>query len=290
MQGSICLITGATSGIGRATAFELARRGASVVVVGRNREKCARTIERIIRNTGNPSVDYLVADLASQKEIHILAQQFQSKYSRLDVLINNAGTIAWTRQLSPDGIELTFALNHLSYFLLTNLLSGVLKSSAPSRIINVSSVAHVGAEIDLKDIQNPRRYRGFQTYGQSKLANLMFTYELARRLQSTGVTANAVHPGLVATNLPANSKMPLDWLVGPILRSILAVAGRSATRGSKTVVYLATAHDVAGVTGRYFVDEVDTPSSPASYDTNMASWLWELSSQLTGISPAGLST
>ena len=290
MQGSICLITGATSGIGRATGFELARRGASVVVVGRNREKCARTIERIIRNTGNPSVDYLLADLASQKDIHILAQQFQSKYSRLDVLVNNAGTIAWTRQLSPDGIELTFALNHLSYFLLTNLLLDVLKSSAPSRIINVSSAAHMGAEIDLEDIQNPRRYRGLQAYGQSKLANLMFTYELARRLQGTGVTANALHPGLVATNLPANSKMPLVWLAGPILRSILAVSGRSPTQGSKTVVYLATAHDVAGVTGRYFVDEVDTPSSPASYDTNMASWLWELSSQLTGISPAGLST
>ncbi len=288
MQGSICLITGATSGIGRATAFELARRGATVVVVGRNREKSARTIERIIRNTGNQSVDYLLADLASQKEIHILAQQFQSKYSRLDVLVNNAGTIAWTRQLSPDGIELTFALNHLSYFLLTNLLLDVLKSGAPSRIINVSSAAHMGAEIDLEDIQNPRRYRGLQAYGQSKLANLMFTYELARRLQGTGVTVNACHPGLVATNLPANSKMPLGWLSRPILRSILAVAGRSATQGSKTVVYLATAHDVTGVTGRYFVDEVDTPSSPASYDTNMASGLWELSSQLTGISPAGL--
>ena len=290
MPGSICLITGATSGIGRATAFELARSGANVVVVGRNREKSARTIERIIKNTGNPSVNYLLADLASQKDIHILAQQFQSKYSRLDVLVNNAGTIAWTRQLSPDGIELTFALNHLSYFLLTNLLLDVLKSGAPSRIINVSSAAHMGAEIDLEDIQSPRRYRGLQAYGQSKLANLMFTYELARRLEGTGVTVNALNPGLVATNLAANGRMPLGWISRPILRSALAVVGRNATKGSKTAVYLATAEDVAGITGKYFVDEAEVYSSSASYDIRMASSLWKLSSRLTNHSPADSST
>jgi NAD(P)-dependent dehydrogenase (short-subunit alcohol dehydrogenase family) len=283
MQESVCLITGATSGIGRATAFELARRGSAVVVVGRNNEKCARTVEEIIRNTGNSSVDYLAADLSSQRDIHTLAQQFRSKYSRLNVLVNNAGTIAWNRQMSPDGIELTFALNHLGYFLLTNLLLDILRSSAPSRIINVSSIAHMSADIDVDDVQNPKSYRARQAYGRSKLANLMFTYELARRLEGTGVTVNALHPGLVATNLAANGRMPLGWISRPVFRSALAVVGRNPTEGSKTVVYLATAEDVAGVTGRYFVDGVDVPSSAASYRTDTAGRLWELSSRLTGL-------
>ena len=290
MQESLCLITGATSGIGRATAFELARLGNTVVVVGRNNEKCTATVEEITRTTGNRSVDYLMADLSSQRDIRTLAEQFRSKYSRLDVLVNNAGTIAWKRQMSPDGIELTFALNHLSYFLLTNLLIDVLKKSAPSRIINVSSVAHMRADIDLNDIQNPKRYRALQAYGQSKLANLMFTYELARRLEGTGVTVNALHPGLVATNLAANGRMPLGWISRPILRSALAVVGRNATQGGKTPVYLATAEDVAGITGKYFVDEAEVYSSPTSYDIRMASSLWELSSRLTNPSSAGSST
>ena len=290
MQESICLITGATSGIGRSAACELARLGNTVVVVGRNEEKCAVTVEKITNTTGNRSVDYLVADLSSQIDVRALAKQFQSKYSRLDVLINNAGTIAWTRQLSSDGIELTFALNHLSYFLLTNLLIDVLRESAPSRIVNVSSVAHMRADIDLDDIQNPKSYRGLQAYGQSKLANLMFTYELARRLEGTGVTVNALHPGLVATNLAANGRMPLGWISRPILRSALAVVGRSVTKGSKTIVYLATAHDVSGVTGKYFVDKVAVPSSAASYYTDTARRLWELSSRLTNHSPEGSPT
>jgi NAD(P)-dependent dehydrogenase (short-subunit alcohol dehydrogenase family) len=283
MQESVCLITGATSGIGRATAHEMARLGWTVVVVGRDSEKCEKTVRSIMRNTGNPHVDYLVADLSYQKDIHILAGQVRERHPRLDVLINNAGAIAWTRQLSLDGIELTIALNHLGYFLLTNLLLDVLQASAPSRIINVSSSAHMGAEIDLEDIQKSKRYRWREAYGQSKLANLMFTYELARRLQGTGVDVNALHPGLVATNLPANGKLPLGWLSGPFLRLLLAVKGRSATEGARTVVYLATAKNISGVSGKYFVDERESSSSAASHDVGVARKLWAMSSNLTGL-------
>ena len=286
MQDSLCLITGATSGIGRATALELARRGWTVVLVGRDTKKCADTVERIISQTGNSSVEYLVADLSSQMEIRSLADQFRRRYPRLDVLVNNAGTVAWKRQLSTDGIESTFALNHLSYFLLTNLLLDVLRSGTPSRIINVSSAAHRGSEIDLEDVQNPRKYRGLQAYGQSKLANLMFTYELSRRLQGTGVTANALHPGLVSTNLPANNRMRLGWLAVPVLRSLIGIAGKSPAQGCRTVTYLATSEDVEGVTGKYYVDELEDPSSSASYDTSVAGRLWELSSRLTGLPSA----
>ena len=283
MKESVCLITGATSGIGRATAYEMAKRKYTVVVAGRNRQKCASTVESIIKVTGNQFVDYLVADLSSQEDIHSLSQQFQKKYARLDVLVNNAGTIAWTHQLTMDGIELTFALNHLSYFLLTNLLLDILISSAPARIINVSSTAHLNAEIKLEDIQNPRIYRGFRAYCQSKLANILFTYEIARRLQGTGLSVNAVHPGIVATNLPANGKVPLGWVTRPILRSMLAIVGSNTNQGIETVVHLATSPDVADVTGKYFVDGIETHSSKASYDANLATKLWELSCYLTSL-------
>ncbi len=284
MQESVCLITGATSGIGRASAFELARQRLTVVLVGRNYQKCAETAEKIISATGNSSVTHLVADLSSQRDIRSLAEQFRTKYSRLDVLINNAGTIAWTRQLSQDGIEMTFALNHLSYFLLTNLLLDVLVSSAPARVVNVSSSAHFGAAIDLKDVQSSRVYRPMRAYAQSKLANLMFTYEMARRICGTGVTMNAVHPGLVATNLPGNGKLPLSWIANPILRSALAIVGKGAKHGSKTVVFLATSQEVSGVTGEYFVDCAPASSSLLSHDTEAARQLWEISVQLTGLS------
>ena len=284
LQGSVCLITGATSGIGRASAFELARQGLTVVLIGRNDQKSAKTAEEIISATGNSSVTHLLADLSSQRDIRSLAEQFQSKYSRLDVLINNAGTIAWTRQLSPDGVELTFALNHLSYFLLTNLLLDVLVSSAPARVVNVSSAAHFGATIDLTDVQSSREYRAIRAYRQSKLANLMFTYEMARRIRGTGVTVNAVHPGLVATNLPANGKLPLSWIANPILRSGMAMIGKGAKQGSETVVYLATSQQVSGVTGKYFVDCAPASSSPLSLDREAAGQLWNISVQLTELS------
>ena len=288
MQQFVYLVTGATSGIGRATAHMLAKRGDTVVVVGRNSQKCIATAAAIKNKTGNQSVDYLVADLSLQKDIHTLVDRFQSKYTRLDVLINNVGTISWSKQLTHDGIELTFALNHLSYFLLTNLLLDVLISSGSSRIVNVSSVAHMRAAIDIDDIRNPTNYKAFKAYGESKLANLLFTYEMARRLKDTELTVNSLHPGVIATNLLGNGKVPLSWLTRPILRSMFALVGQNVNKGAEKVVYLSTSREISDVTGKYFVDGIEAYSSELSYDMNMAYHLWEFSSQLTGL-PSGRS-
>ncbi len=182
MQGSVCMVTGATSGIGKVTALRLAQQGTTVVVVGRSKEKSAAAVRQIEQQTGNSSVEFMLADLSSQQDIRQLAEGFKRRYQRLDVLVNNAGAIMFSRQESVDGIEMTLALNHLSYFLLTNLLLEPLKSGAPSRIINVSSSAHQRADIDFDDLQIRKRYRGFRAYARSKLGNLLFTYELAKRL------------------------------------------------------------------------------------------------------------
>lgn len=283
LKGQVCLITGSTSGIGKATAIELAMLGATVVVVGRDHEKCVGTVEQIIHKTGNKSVEFLTADLSSQNEIRSLVERFQSRYSSLDILINNAGTIAWTRQVSPDGIEITFALNHLAYHLLTNLLLEILIKSAPSRVINVSSAVHSGALIDFKDLENSMKYNGMKAYGRSKLANLMFTYSLARRLQNTGVTVNALHPGLVATNLPSNGNMPFKWVLAPLLRFALSLAGKPTKQGSETIVYLSSSPKLTNITGKYFVDSVEMLSSDASLDMQSADLLWDLSNKLTGL-------
>ena len=284
LMQQICLVTGGTSGIGRATAYIMAKRGYTVVVVGRNNHKCMTTVAEIKNKTGNQSVDYLVADLSFQKDIHTLVDCFNNKYTRLDVLVNNVGTISWSKELTYDGIEMTFALNHLSYFLLTNLLLNVLVSSGASRIVNVSSVAHRRAVIDINDIQNPVNYKAFKAYGESKLANLLFTYEMARRLKDTDVTVNALHPGVIGTNLLGNGKVPLGWLTRPILRSMFALVGQSVTKGAEKVVYLSTSREISDVTGRYFADGIETYSSESSYDINMANRLWEFSCSLTGLS------
>lgn len=280
MNGRVCLVTGATSGIGKAAAEELARLGATVVVAGRNDEKCAATVDQIRQTTGSRSIEYLLADLSSQSGVRRLAQEFQGKYASLDVLVNNAGAIMLSRRHSVDNIELTFALNHLAYFLLTNLLMDRLRVSPAARVVNVSSGAHQGARIDFDDLQGRRRYNGLRAYGRSKLANLLFTYELARRLEGTSVTANALHPGLVGTNLLAN-----NGLIGPVLKFFLGLRGISPKEGARTVVYLASSPEVAGVTGQYYVKQKPVQSSSASYDTGAAQRLWEVSAELTGLSP-----
>jgi NAD(P)-dependent dehydrogenase (short-subunit alcohol dehydrogenase family) len=279
MAGKVCLITGATSGLGLATAQALAQRGATVVVVGRNSVKSADAVRRIQESTGNPSVYALQADLSSQDDIRRLAEAFKLQHRRLDVLINNAGVLLMSRRLSADGIEMTFAVNHLSYFLLTRLLLDMLISSAPSRIINVASVAHQGAEMDFDDLQGQRRYGGYRAYGQSKLANLLFTYALATKLEGTGVTVNALHPGLVATNL-FRGYGP----IGALLKLLLSIRGTSPAVGARTIVYLATSPEVAEVTGHYFSKQRAVPSSQASYDMAAANRLWEVSDALTGLS------
>jgi NAD(P)-dependent dehydrogenase (short-subunit alcohol dehydrogenase family) len=282
MRGKTCLVTGASSGIGKAAAREFARRGATVVVAGRNPEKSAATVQQIRRQTGNPSVEFLLADLSSQGQVWQLAEDFKSRYQRLDVLVNNAGAIVLSRRQSVDGIEMTFALNHLSYFLLTNLLLDSLISGNPSRVINVSSSAHQQASIHFEDLQGAHRYRGWRAYGRSKLANLLFTFELARRLEGTGVTTNAAHPGLVATNLLAN-----NGPAGRLMNLGLRVAGRGVAAGAETIVYLASSPDVAGVTGKYFVEKKAVPSSQASRDATAAGRLWRISAELTGLELLG---
>jgi retinol dehydrogenase-12 len=279
MYGKTCMVTGATSGIGAVTAQALAQQGATVIVVGRSPDKCTATVNQIKDQTGNPAVEFMVADLSAQKEIRQLAHQFKSRHQRLDVLVNNAGAIFLRRQETVDGLEMTFALNHLSYFLLTNLLLDTIKASAPARIVNVSSRAHRGAQIHFDDLQGRSSYSGQRAYGQSKLANVLFTYELARRLEGAGITVNALHPGVVASNFAMNN----GSIVSLFMRLFHWIA-ISPEKGAQTSIYLATSPDVEGVTGKYFVDKKAVPSSPASYDQADAKRLWQVSAELTGLS------
>src|SRR5579859_680962 len=209
MQGKICLLTGATSGIGKATALELANMGATVVLVSRNKDKGEALKSELVQQTGNTALDVLSADLSSQEAIRQLVAEFKQRYQQLHVLINNAGMFALSRQETVDGIEMTLAVNYLAPFLLTNLLLDVLKASAPARIVTVASDAQNLGLLNLDDLQMKKRYRIFGAYAQSKLAEILFTYELARRLEGTGVTANCLHPGFVRTNIGQDSSNPL---------------------------------------------------------------------------------
>jgi NAD(P)-dependent dehydrogenase (short-subunit alcohol dehydrogenase family) len=276
MKNKICLITGATSGIGQAAATALAQMGATVTIVGRDEERCQNTVARIQRETGNFHVNYLLADLSVQAHVRQLAENFKARYKHLDVLVNDAGAIFLRRQLSADGIEMTFAVNHLAYFLLTNLLLDTLKASAPTRVVNVASNSHLGQHLDFENLQLEHGYNPMRAYGRSKLCNLYFTYELARRLNGTGVTVNAMHPGFVHTNIAANN----GWLV----RLFLPLIHRNSLtpeQGARTVVYLASSPDVETVTGKYFVREREVASDPVSYDEEAAKRLWEVSEEMT---------
>ena len=277
MNDKICLVTGATSGIGAETAKQLAQHGATVVIVGRNAGKSAGAVAWIKQETGNSEVAFLLADLSSQREIRALSQQFKEKYARLDVLVNNAGGYWRTRQESVDGIEMTFAVNHLSYFLLTSLLLDTLTASAPARVVNVSSNMHQQGELDFDDLQGKGNYSGWSAYNNSKLMNILFTYELARRLNGTRVTANALHPGVISTNLMSanNSSRKRDARFDP--------ASTGGEHGARTSVYLASSPKVEGVTGRYFVSSKAVASSSASYDEEAARRLWQVSAEMTGI-------
>jgi NAD(P)-dependent dehydrogenase (short-subunit alcohol dehydrogenase family) len=278
MQGRVCMVTGATSGIGLITARVLARQGATLAAVGRNAERTAATVEQLIQETGNPAIEGLVADLSAQAQVRRLAHEFQQRYGRLDVLVNNAGAIFAARQLSPDGIEMTFALNHLGYFLLTHLLLDSLRGSVPARIVNVSSEAHRRGRVDFGDLQGQRRYGGWRAYAQSKLANLLFTYELARRLEGSGVTVNALHPGFVATRFGNNNR----GLAGLALR-LAKLAALSPEDGAQTIISLAAAPEVEGVSGKYFVKQKAVQSSQASYDRQAAQRLWRISCELSRV-------
>jgi NAD(P)-dependent dehydrogenase (short-subunit alcohol dehydrogenase family) len=271
-----CLITGANSGIGRVAAGALAANGATVIMVCRDRVRGEAARAEIRRITNNDRVELLIADLSEQRQIRRLAAEVKERYSELHVLINNAGIWNDKREVTVDGYETTWALNHLAYFLLTQELIDLLKASAPARIINVASDYHKLGHIDFDDIRLNRGYSGGKAYGQSKLANVIFTYELARRLKGTGVTANCLHPGAVNTNFFNNVKGLfgiLTWIGKPFLRT--------PAKGAETVVWLASSPEVEGVTGKYFFDRREKQSSPESYDQNVASKLWEASEKMT---------
>jgi NAD(P)-dependent dehydrogenase (short-subunit alcohol dehydrogenase family) len=288
MAGKICIVTGATSGIGEATALALAQQGATLVAVGRNARKCAATLEKLKSETGNPCVEFLQADLSSQREIRELASQFRRRHQRLDVLINNAGARFASREVSADGLEMTLALNHLGYFLLTNLLLDELQRSGQGRVVNVASGSHWGCPgINFDDLQSERGYSGKSAYAQSKLAVVLFTYELARRLKGSGTTANAADPGNVISGFCRNNGL-IGWarhLIGSLKAGNLA----GPEEGAKTSVYLASSGEVSRSSGRYFVRGKEVPSSKASYDVEAAHRLWEVSAQLVGLKGNGKS-
>lgn len=274
MSESVCMVTGATGGIGLVTARELARLGATVVVVGRSPERCQAAVDGIRDATGNSRVESLVADLSDQADIRQLVERFKDRHARLHVLVNNAGGVFLNGQVAPGGMEMTLALNHLGYYLLTRLLLDLLEVSAPARVVNVASVAHVGARIDFANLE----FGGWTGYQRSKLANILFTYELARRLEGTGVTGNALHPGLVNSGFGRNNHGPFSW-IRPVIYS-LALGNE---RGARTSIYLASSPEVEGVTGRYFVRCRPRRSSAASYDRRAAARLWEISTAMTGL-------
>jgi len=278
MNGKTVLITGASTGIGLQSAIGLAKLGAEVVMVGRDERRTAQAAELVKSQTGNQAISYLIADLSSLKDVRKLAGEFRDKYKKLDVLLNNAGAVFLTRHVSVDGYEMSLALNHLNYFLLTNLLLDMLKSGPAGRVVNVASRAHYRGHVDFDDLQSRHGYNGMRVYGMSKLMNVLFTYELARRLQGTHVTANCLHPGFVASNFAGNN----GWFVRFAMRFM---AGRiPVEEGAKCSIYLASSPDLQGVSGKYFnYDTKETRSSDESYDEAEAKRLWEVSEKLVEI-------
>ena len=276
MLGKVVLVTGATNGIGYEAAKVLAAKGATLVGVGRNPQKCADAANQIKAATGNTKIEFLVADLSRQSEVRQVAAEFKRKYDRLNVLLNNAGAYFANRETNKDGQEMTWALNHLNYFVLTDQLLDILKATAPARIVNVSSDAHRMAKgINFDDVEFKSGYSGWGAYGHSKLANVMFTYELARRLEGTKVTANVLHPGFVATGFGHNNGGLMNFGMGLIQK----IAAKRPEQGAATSVHLASSPAVDGISGQYFADSKAVKSNEASYDVAAQQRLWALSEQ-----------
>ncbi|TSA14766.1 SDR family NAD(P)-dependent oxidoreductase [bacterium] len=268
MTDKVVLITGSTDGIGRQAALELAALGATVLVHGRDAARGRNVVEEIRTATGNPKVDLFIADLSSRQQVRQLAADITNHCSALHVLINNAGVFMNERRLTVDGLETTFAVNHLAPFLLTNLLLDLLKKSAPARIITVSSVAHTRGKLDFENLQAEKNFGGYSSYALSKLANVLFTYELGELLAGTGITSNCLHPGVIGTKL---------------LRAGFNITGANTSDGAETLIYLATSPETDGVTGKYFQEKQETPSSPITHDIALRKRMWEVSAQLTGL-------
>lgn len=280
-MSKVCLITGATAGIGQAAAIELAAPvyDFKLVIVGRSEERCLNTVALIKQKYKDASVDYLVADLSSYKQVVQLASEFKSKYDQLDVLINNAGAIFFSHKESADGLEMTWALNHFGYFWLSLELSDLLKKSAPSRVINVSSAAHRRAFLpSINTIGKDKNQTGYPTYGNTKLANIWFTRVLHKRLFASGVTVNSMHPGIVATNFGTD-----NGLFGNLFRAAASLFWVPVEKGATTIVYLATSKDVVGVSGEYFEKEKIAKPSKLALNDEMAESLWRKSEEITAL-------
>ncbi len=276
MAGRICIVTGANSGIGKPTAEGLLRLGATVVLACRDVRKGEGARAEMVQTVSGANAEVLHLDLASFDSVRTFAREFQSRHPSLHVLVNNAGVYTRHRHVTSDGLELQFQVNHLGPFLLTNLLLDELRASAPSRIVNVSSQAHQGAKMNFEDLQGERRYSGFDAYNQSKLALVLFTVELAKRLEGTGITANAVHPGVIRTNL-GKGEYPRGF---DVIRLFL----KRPEKGARTSLYVATSPALESVTGKYFAKSAEARSSPESHDGVTARRLWDISAALAGIS------
>jgi len=278
MTGRTVLVTGGTSGIGKATAMGLAAMGARLAITGRDHERAEHAAREIRAATG-AHLEVFIADLSSQAEVRRLAGEVLRAYPRIDVLVNNVGGYWDGRHVTADGLERTFALNHLAPFLLTNLLLGRLKQGGPARVVTVSSGAHAMGRIDFHDLQGERSYSGQRAYNQSKLANVLFTYELARRLQASAVTANVLHPGVVRTSFGAEDPGRVQRLLVPFVRPFM----KTPAQGAATSIHVASSPDLERVTGRYFVNGKPRRSSTRSYDEAVAARLWQVSADLVGL-------
>ncbi|MCY4464534.1 MAG: SDR family oxidoreductase [Chloroflexi bacterium] len=286
MKGKRALITGATDGIGKQAALEIAGMGAAVTLVGRNEAKTRAVCGELQSQTGNEDIDWLLGDLSSMAEVRRIADEFRNRHERLDVLLNNAGASFSSYAESVDGLEMTIALNHFSYYLLANLLLDILKTTAAgqgeARVVNVSSSAHNAAGsagLQLDALSDPSQFKAFRAYGGSKLANLLFTYELDRRLAGAGVSVNAVHPGLVNTSFGDN----MSGFMRHFFKLMKTVIGRTPQKGAETLVYLATSPEVVGISGKYWADKKQLDSSAISYDREKQRQLWEYSAEASGV-------
>jgi retinol dehydrogenase-14 len=282
MAGKVVLITGGTGGFGKATAIGLATLGARVGITGRDLARAEQAAADIRAASGNPAIDTFAADLTSQAEVRRLAVAAHDAYPRQDVLVNNVGGFWTHRHLTTDGLEHTFALNHLAPFLLTNLLLDRLRASAPARVVTVSSGAQAMGRIAFDDLQGARHYSGHRAYSQSKLANVLFTNELARRLEGTGVTATAVHPGVVRTNFGAEDQAWYFAVISRVVRPLL----KTPAQGAQTPIYPASSPDLDGVTGQFFANRTPKAANKAAYDTDLTARLWQVSADLVGLTPA----
>ena len=275
MNGKVCLVTGATDGIGKVSARVLAEKGAKVIIVGRNPEKSTTVLAELKSSSGNKNIDLLMADLAVMQEVRDLAEQVISHYDRLDILLNNAGGYFAKHELTSDGLERTFALNHMSYFLLTNKLMELLKSSAPARIVNVSSDAHYGIDMEFENLNGEQEYKAWKAYQKSKLANVLFTYELLKKVPAD-ITVNCLHPGFVATNFGHNN----GGFFGPVLKIAQRISAIDPEEGAKTSIFLCSAPEVKGVSGKYFYKCQPKTSSRESRNMDTGKRLWQISSDI----------